>query len=100
MHKHFRIISTPRFITFLVICAVMIIYITASVVGLYNAHSLTEQTYTTVKVSEGDTLWSIACEYGDSKTDVRKTINDICELNSITSGSIKDGDIILVPDTL
>ncbi len=100
MRKHYRIVSTPRFITFLVICALIIIYATAMISGASNAQSLTEQTYTTVTVGEGDTLWEIAREYGTPETDVRDTVNTICKVNSITASDLKPGDIILVPETL
>lgn len=100
MHKHYRIVSTPRFITFLVICALIIIYATAMISGAYNAQGLTEQTYTTVTVGEGDTLWEIATEYGSPETDVRNTIGTICQINSITASDLRPGDILLVPETL
>lgn len=100
MHKHYRIISTPRFITFLVICALIIIYATAMISGVYNAEGLTEQTYTTVTVGEGDTLWNIAREYSSSETDVREAIDTICSINSITASSLRAGDILLIPETL
>lgn len=100
MRKHYRIVSTPRFITFLVICALILIYATAMISGAYNAQGLTEQTYTTVTVGEGDTLWEIASEYTAPGTDVRNTIENICKINSITASSLKAGDMILVPETL
>lgn len=100
MRKHYKIVSTPRFITFLVICALVIIYATAAVTGASDVQSLTEQKYTTVAVCEGDTLWGIAREYGAPETDVRDTIDEICHINSITASSLKPGDIILVPEAL
>ena len=68
MRKHYKIVSTPRFITFLVICALVIIYATAAVTGASDVQGLTEQKYTTVAVCEGDTLWGIAREYGAPRT--------------------------------
>ena len=100
MRKHYKIVSTPRFITFLVICALVIIYATAAVTGASDVQGLTEQKYTTVAVCEGDTLWDIAREYGAPETDVRDTIDEICNINSITASSLKPGDIILVPEAL
>ena len=98
MRKHYKIVSTPRFITFLVICALVIIYATAAVTGASDVQGLTEQKYTTVAVC--DTLWDIAREYGAPETDVRDTIDEICHINSITASSLKPGDILLVPETL
>ena len=100
MRKHYKIVSTPRFITFLVICALVIIYATAAVTGASDVQGLTEQKYTTVAVCEGDTLWDIAHEYGAPETDVRDTIDEICHINSITASSLKPGDILLVPEAL
>ena len=98
MTRHYRIVSTPRFITFLVICALFIIYITASFTGAYNADGATRQTYTSVKVEAGDTLWDIAREYGDPQEDVRDTVDAICMANDITASTLRAGDTILVPD--
>ena len=100
MRKHYKIVSTPRFITFLVICALVIIYATTAVTGASDVQGLTEQKYTTVAVCEGDTLWGIAREYGAPETDVRDTIDEICHINSITASSLKPGDILLVPVAL
>lgn len=100
MRKHYKIVSTPRFITFLVICALIIIYATMLISGTYAAEGLTEPSYAQIHVNEGDTLWDIACEYGPDGTDVRKTVDTICKINGITASSLKPGDIILVPETL
>lgn len=97
MRKHYRIVSTPRFIIFLVLCVLLIIYITSSVTGSYDADGLTEQTYKCVIVESGDTLWDIACEYCDDDTDVRDMVRMIIDINSLTGSSIRSGEKLLVP---
>lgn len=100
MRKHYKIVSKPRFIMFLVICVLIIIYAATFISGAYAAEGDAKPSYVEICVNEGDTLWAIALEYGSDKTDVRRTIDHICQINSITASSLKPGDIILVPETL
>lgn len=100
MRKRYRIVSTPRFITFLVLCVLFIIYITSSVTGSYDAEGLTEETYACVFVESGDTLWDIASQYCDDDTDVRDMVRIIRDVNSLTGSNIRSGQVLLVPEML
>lgn len=51
--------------------------------------------YMIYEVQPGDTLWSIASKYGNSKNDVRKNIHLITSENGIDN-EIKPGDIIKI----
>lgn len=53
--------------------------------------------YTTIHVSSGDTLWSIAKEYGDSRKDLRDTVQDIMDLNGMSTGNIRAGQELKIP---
>jgi len=50
-----------------------------------------------VTVYNGDTLWGIASAYTEPSKDVRKLVNEICELNNIKPGKIYPGQVLLVP---
>ncbi|MBR4150151.1 MAG: LysM peptidoglycan-binding domain-containing protein, partial [Firmicutes bacterium] len=53
--------------------------------------------YTEVRVEEGDTLWSIAAEYGSPREDIRNIIYDIQKANSLDGALIYAGQVLLVP---
>lgn len=53
--------------------------------------------YTSVRVEEGDTVWSIADRYiADSQVSKRDYVDEICRLNSLTDGNVRSGDYIVV----
>lgn len=53
--------------------------------------------YTSIEVSEGDTLWNIADQYiGSSNIDKKEYIEEICELNSLYNGQIHAGNHIVI----
>lgn len=54
----------------------------------------------TVVVRAGDTVWSIAREYGPEGWDLRRTVDVIQDLNGLTGqdlGRLRPGDKLLVP---
>ena len=100
MKKRYRIVSAPRFITFIAVLILLTIYLTLTVSGAYNAEGLTEQTYANICVESGDTLWEIAREYTGSDEDIRVTVEKICNVNGITASTLRAGEYILVPEVL
>lgn len=53
--------------------------------------------YTSIEVSEGDTLWNIADQYiVSSNIDKKEYIEEICELNSLNNGQIHAGNHIVI----
>ena len=87
----YRIANKKRFITFVTVVIV-------SLSGLFSlSFAKGEQAYTEVKVEEGDTLWSIAAEYGSPREDIRNTIYDIQKANSLDGALIYVGQVLLVP---
>ncbi len=54
--------------------------------------------YTSVEVSSGDTVWSIAQRYmDDSYTDIHEYIAEIEDINGISGSDITAGNYIIVP---
>ena len=100
MFKQYKITSTPRFITFLVLCALVLIYATSAFLGISVADGATKELYTMIEIAPGDTLWQIASEYADEDTDIRQFIYKVCQLNDIKAGDIKAGDVIMIPQTI
>lgn len=53
--------------------------------------------YTSIEISDGDTLWDIADEYiGSYNIDKNEYINEICELNHLSNGQIHSGNNIII----
>ncbi len=95
--KTYRIKSRTRFIIFVVIFTVLAIGLINTVLGGYNASSLTVREYIEITVESGDTLWNIASEYMSADNDVRHAIYTLCEINDISSGDIYPGQVLTVP---
>ncbi|MBR2577238.1 MAG: LysM peptidoglycan-binding domain-containing protein [Firmicutes bacterium] len=53
--------------------------------------------YTIIKVAEGDSVWSLAQSYNGSEKDLRKSVDMICEVNSLDNYVIHPGDELLIP---
>ncbi len=61
------------------------------------AHSEEPTQVVTVRVSSGDTLWSLAREYGDPGTDPRNTVFAIRQINNLENPRIYPGQELKVP---
>ena len=97
MSTRFRVKSKPRFITFLVIMTFMIIGGIGFAAGSFDSTASTVDEYTTYTVGYGDTLWSIADEYKSDRTDVRKAIFVISDINGISAEELQPGMELTIP---
>ena len=53
--------------------------------------------YTSVRVEDGDTVWSIADKYIDGYAiDKRDYVDEVCKLNNLSDGQVNSGDYIVV----
>ncbi|MCR4601538.1 MAG: LysM peptidoglycan-binding domain-containing protein [Clostridia bacterium] len=104
IHKRYRIVSTPRFLTFFVIVILSAIFVFNTLAGAYESQSLSRVQYKEVTVQSGDTLWEIAsenCRTEDGNgVDIRLAVDEICRENNISASQIKVGDIIKVPQVI
>lgn len=97
MTKTYRIKNRFRF-TFFVVAAFILITISANLIlGLDTANSQTITEYDEVKISYGDTLWSIAEKYMSDSNDIRKSVYQLCQLNDISADELYAGMTIIVP---
>lgn len=69
----------------------------ALVITSQIGNASTEKEYITITVHSGDTLWSIAQEYGDSYRDVREVIDEIKSANQLNTASIQTGQTLQIP---
>lgn len=70
----------------IILCGTIHIFASSGDSRPYNKY------YTSVRVEEGDTIWSIA----DSQVSKRDYVDEICRLNSLTDGNVRTGDYIVV----
>ena len=101
MFKKYYIKSKIRFSIFI---AIMTLIIGISFNSLFNlsgvyaaAKGTKTLTYYAVTVESGDTLWSIAQRYSDGRTDIRRFIYEITDLNSLETSDISIGQQLLIP---
>ena len=97
MTKKYRVKSKFRFTLFLTISILCVIIAGTTLLGFNNANAASMNQYYAVKVSVGDTLWDIAGEYGPEHQDIRKTVDEICQLNEMDASDLTAGEHILVP---
>lgn len=92
--KRYELKNPVRFYTAVAIVIVVI----ATLFAASKVYAKKPDNLTTVVVSEGDTLWSIAQECG-SETEIRELIYEIKEINGLDSNDfIYEGMVLRVPD--
>lgn len=96
-NRKYRIKSKSRFITFVVIVAFMIIGGIGFATGSHESTAQAADDFTTYTVGYGDTLWSIADEYRNDRTDVRKAIFVISDINDIRAEDLQPGMELTIP---
>jgi len=95
--KTYRIKSRLRFTVFVALMIIITVSSANTILGFYDASSLTVKEYKIVEISSGDTLWHIAKEYMPSDMDTRKAVHQICNLNDITAADLYPGQTIQIP---
>jgi nucleoid-associated protein YgaU len=82
----------------LILVSILVVGVAGHLVFGPEALAADEPNIISVTVGAGDSVWSIASEYGDSDTDVRKTVKQIYELNGISAeDSLFPGMTLEVP---
>lgn len=101
MKRANRIISIPRFTIFVALCTALIIFTGSTLLnwidGSFYAEARSVDSYTTVCVDPGDTLWSIAQEYYPDMDDVREAVYSIEKANHLTTSVICAGQTLQLP---
>ena len=89
--KMFGLTAVAFIAVVIILCGTIHIFASSGDSRLYNKY------YTSVRVEEGDTVWSIADRYiTDSQVSKRAYVDEICRLNSLTDGNVRSGDYIVV----
>jgi hypothetical protein len=93
MKKRYKLKNKTRFFTFIfsVLLVVFTVFFSTA------AHGYKEPDYRTVRVKDGDTLWSIAGKYGKGG-DIRKYIYEIKKINNMDDSMLYAGTDIIIPE--
>ncbi len=97
MFLRYRISNKLRFTAFMSAFILITVCLISSFLGVYTASASEPERFVDVRVSYGDTLWSLAREYGPVESDIRSTIYEICRINDVTAETLQAGQHILIP---
>ena len=104
MFRRYRIVSRTRFITFALICCLLLSALVLAVSGQSDAEGESRPEYHIVTVEEGDTLWEIArCAAeepalsGRVTGDVRRLVYEIGAENGVTAETLMPGMQLRIP---
>lgn len=96
MKHKYKVRSKFKFSVFLTVLLVLLGFSFSNALDANPNAQMPEPEYITIQVESGDTLWEIANSLNDGKTDPRKIIYDICELNQLNDKDIYPGQILKV----
>lgn len=98
--KRTRIVNSIFFVKFIIIMLFVFVLfnIVRSVKAAPEKGSEKNLMCTSVKINEGDTLWSLAKEYyTDDYRDLNAYIDEIMLSNNLTSDTIHEGRYLVIP---
>ena len=95
--KRYRIANKVRFTAFVCAMILLIIFSGSALFGYGRSEAMDIDKYIEVKVQPGDTLWSLAREYGPAGEDVRNTICEIEALNGVNASNLMAGQYLTIP---
>lgn len=84
----------------LILLTAISIFLISIITGIVHANKYDSNQDTgciEVTVKEGDTLWGIAKQYYNGKSDFRKFVYEIREMNSLKEAIIYPGQVISIP---
>ena len=99
-HKRYRIANKTRFTAFVAIMLILAVSLIGTWLGFNTIIGASTREFVQVRVQSGDTLWSLAQQYGPQNTDIRMVIYEICKLNDVDAASLQIGQFITIPREL
>ena len=82
------------FLLTLVCVLIFVLVFTKKTAGSYDGYN---ETYQSVMVTPGDTLWSLAEDYKMPGTSTRRFVKELKHINAMKKNDLKYGDFIIVP---
>lgn len=95
-----KITNKKKFIRSILIILGAIMFISLFISNISFSHG--ENTYKTIYVSNGDTLWSIAKEEQENNAyyedkDIREVVNNIKTVNKLNSSDLSSNQKLVIP---
>jgi nucleoid-associated protein YgaU len=88
-----RIDRAEMLVLIVSVCALLL------VCGLTMAVDRPSPTMTAISVRSGDTLWSLAAQYGDPNTYILQRVDDLRQANGLKAGQpLHEGQVLRVPN--
>lgn len=87
-----RIKSISRFVISMIIIFIIIVSLISMIAN--KVFSATQEDYMSIKISTGDTLWSIAKKYDGN---INENIYLLKQLNNLSTSAIYVGQELIVP---
>ena len=97
MKKRYRIVKPVRFFAFILITVLLLTFATISLLNRSNADAASVNTYRQVLIEDNDSIWAIAENYCSNDMDIRDYVREVCEINDITLGDVRSGDLVFFP---
>ncbi len=95
--KRTIIVNKRRFFSFVLLATLLVNLLFVSVCLPRSTQADAVEKTQEIIVCAGDTMWSIAEEYGSENEDVRNTVYKIKKLNDLNTTSLTIGQVLLVP---
>ena len=92
----YRIVNRKRFIAFLTGLILLAAFVFIPAISKATALDRRLDPIS-ITVSRGDTLWTLAKEYGPENQDIRKTIFEIKSCNNMSTSNIYEGQSLIIP---
>ena len=81
----------------IVLFATIILFWNGTSMGSAEATTVKEKMYTSIEVQYGDTLWSLAEEYGREYADPSVFIKEVSTINKLSGDRITAGACLFIP---
>ena len=95
--KQIRVKSKLRFTCFVALTIILAVVCFNTIFGLNIVSGESDDTFVTVEVLPGETLWDIASEHMSDDMDKRKAVYLIQKANDLDDASIHPGQRLKVP---
>ena len=90
-------LGTPRWRRWVLLGALAVTLGALSAAGGRELGTRGERPALLVRVSYGDSLWTIAREHGNPSRDVREVVAEIRRMNGVDPGKLRPGSVLAIP---
>ncbi len=101
-HRRIKEVARNKMILFIMVALIVVIGSTGFKSLFASAHASVNESvqykyYKSIVIEDGDTLWNIATECSSSQMTTKECVQEIKELNQLSSEAIQEGQHLVVP---